>query len=168
MKKIITVLSLAFILSGCGITESVSNANSENAPAGNSALAESSHTAISNDTLVIEERFFVFWMWDIVFNSDNYLGRTIQYEGMFRTLHWDDGYLHQVFRYTEGCCGPDGIIGLEVRLDSIDIEPFPDGAWVEVAGILEEFVEGGRTFVRLEVISIIEMDERGAEFVTAG
>lgn len=156
------IFALSFILSGCEArVGSVSDVSFDNA-------SEMVQAEDYNDVFVIEERFFVFRMWDIMFNSDDYLGRTIKYEGMFRTTEWDGGYLHKVYRFTDGCCGPDGIIGLEIRLDGVGIEPFSNGAWVEVIGILEEFVENSHTFLRLEVISIIEMDERGAEFVTAG
>jgi len=46
------------------------------------------------------------------------------------------------------------------------ITPVPDGAWVEVTGILERSQGDGIQHVRLRVISILELDERGTELVS--
>jgi len=120
------------------------------------------------DVLEIDEQSFVLRMMDVFFSPDDYLGRTIRYEGLFRTLDIPVvGYIHQVYRYTLGCCGPDGVIGLDVRLDRANVEPFNDGAWVRVEGVLEEFSEMGQTLLRLDVVLIEELEERGLEFVTA-
>ncbi|MCL2673962.1 MAG: lipoprotein [Defluviitaleaceae bacterium] len=144
MRKIIALTLAVFLLSGC-----------------NAAVSD------DDNVFVIDEQFFVLRMLDIVFSHNEFLGQTIRYEGMFRTVDVPTiGDVYQVYRYTDGCCGPDGIIGLQVRLDSADIEPLPTGTWVEVTGILEEFEHQGRTFLRLEVTSLIEMDDRGEEFVT--
>jgi len=92
--------------------------------------------ANSEDVLVIGERFFVTEIMEIYLNSDDYLGRTIQYEGLFRTAYWETQgiYFHYVSRRTYGCCGDDGIVGFEVYLDGA--EPFSDNACVEVFGVL--------------------------------
>ena len=144
MRKIVIFLLIAFLLTGC-----------------NAAADDSS------DMLVIDEQFFVMRMLDIVFSPHEFLGQTIRYEGIFRAIDIPDvGELHQVYRYTEGCCGPDGIVGLQVWLENTDIEPFPNGTWVQVTGVLEEFEHQGRMFLRLDTISLIELSERGEEFVT--
>jgi len=115
-----------------------------------------------NEVHEITERFFAMQFFEISINTEEFLGRTIRYEGMFITHYWEytDEYFHLVYRYTEGCCNPVEPLGLEVYLDGID--PLPDGAWVEVTGILERFDYG---FLRLAVTSLIEKEERGAEFV---
>jgi len=126
-------------------------------------------TACTNieDVLVIGERFFVAEITEIYLNSDDYLGRVIQYKGLFRTAYWETRgiYFHYVSRRTYGCCGDDGIVGFEVYLDGV--EPFPDNTWVEVIGVLEEFELSGGSYLRLVVTSIRELTERGAEFVYA-
>ena len=145
MKKIMGIFVLIFLLSSCD-------------------------TADPNDILVIEERFFINRMNDIVFNLDSYIGTTIRYEGVFRTLEWPEsqiGYFHQVYRYVEGCCGPDGVLGLDVRLNYVDIEPFEDSAWVRVTGVIGSFEEGGRTFPRVNVTHIEELEERGNDFISS-
>jgi len=116
--------------------------------------------------LEIGERFFVEQMTDINMNADDHIGRVIRYEGMFRTIHWPatgEDY-HMVLRRTLGCCGDDGVIGYEVYLGGI--APFEEDAWVEVTGMLEWYEVGGLRFLRVVASSVIELDERGEEFVT--
>lgn len=113
----------------------------------------------------ITERFFAMQFFEMSMNSDDFIGRTIRYEGMFTTNYWEptSEYFHFVYRYTDGCCGPVEPLGLEVYLGNI--EPLADNAWVEVTGVLERFQEGGQSFLRLNVTSLIEKEERGSEFV---
>jgi len=143
MKKLLIVLILLVLLVGCSDSGSG-----------------------DGDIIEIGERFFVTQITDINMNASNYIGRTIQYEGVFRSLSWaatgEDYYM--VIRNTLGCCGDDGVVGYEVYLG--DIEPFSDNAWVQVTGVLEWYEVGDMRFLRVVATSIREMDERGAEFVT--
>jgi len=112
----------------------------------------------------IEERFFLTQVNYIRRNADEYVGRTIRYEGMFQTFYWPTtGEFHMVLRNTLGCCGDDGIVGYEVYLG--DIEPLPANTWVEVVGMLEWYEVDGLRQLRVVASSITEMDERGAEVV---
>ena len=148
MKKIlllfVSVLLLASLLAGCG-----------GDPAG-AGIVE------------IRERFFVREIHAINMNADEYVGRTVKYEGLFQSFYWAETgeYFFQVYRYVFDCCGTDKAAGFEVYLG--DIAPLPDGAWVEVIGVLEwyEVVEGS-PFLRVAAISVRELDERGAETVMA-
>jgi len=112
----------------------------------------------SDDTVVISERFFAQEMQEVVFNHNQYLGRTIHLEGMFRTIPWEGIDRFLVMRYVEGCCGPEPF-GFEVVLG--DFSPFSHDAWVEVTGILA-MVDG---FLVLEVSAINELEVRGLELV---
>ena len=115
----------------------------------------------------IRDRFFITQVMDIHINADEYVGRTIRYEGIFLTTHWaatGEDY-HQVIRYVDDCCGDGGIIGFMIYLG--DIEPLPDDAWVEVTGVLEWFEIGGFRFPRLAAVSVTEMSERGEEIVSS-
>jgi len=115
----------------------------------------------------ISERFFVLQSNEILLNRADYLGRTIQYEGMFRSVHWPptDQYYHYVIRYTDDCCGAGGMVGFEVRLTG-DMQPLEHDAWAKVIGVLEEYVaEDGITYLRVALIELIELEERGEEFV---
>ena len=113
----------------------------------------------------IRERFFVTQMHDIFFNSSRYLGRTIRYEGIFSTIDSGGRTYGYVIRHTHGCCGPDGMIGFAALLN--DIEPLPGNTWVEITGVLIEYMEeaGLTPILMLDAVSIIEMAERGMEFV---
>lgn len=115
----------------------------------------------SDDVIEIGERFFVTQFEDIVLNANRYLGRTIRYEGAFQSFFWEPTgeQLYFALRFTQGCCS-DEPIGFELYLD--DIEPVADNTWVEITGVLEEYGEG---FLRLQVISLTEPAERGAERV---
>jgi len=133
MKKLILVFAFIFILTGCANDEEV---------------------------IMISERFFSNQMQEIFFNHQQYLGSTIQYEGMFRTMvtrYGDEFFM--VYRYMFGCCGEE-IMGLEVDMNGF--MPFADNAWVEVRGVLD-MDEG---FLVLRTIFIEEMAERGAELVS--
>ena len=117
----------------------------------------------ADDVIEIGEQFFVAQILEIYMAADSYQGQTIRYQGMFWSLDRDqDQFSHYVTRETESCCGPGGIIGFEVLLDDLDIEPFANYAWVEVTGVLLEPQPG---WLRLQVIEIVELEERGAEFV---
>jgi len=143
MKKILIILLIVLLLAGCS-------------------------GGGGNDDGVVEisERFFITEMMHINRNAEDYVGRTVRYEGMFRTLHWaatGENYF-MVLRNVMDCCGDDGIIGYEVYLG--DIAPLPDNAWVEITGVLEWYeVGGGMQFLRVIATSLRELDVRGAEFV---
>jgi len=142
MKKTMVIFALAFvlILSACG---------------------EGSSAGGDSDIIVIGERFFVNQVVEIVVNANQYMGRTIQFEGIFRAIsNSQTGDSHFfVMRYTMGCCGIE-MVGLELIME--DGVPFGDDAWVEVTGVLER--RDGLPMLR--VTAITEMDERGSEFVS--
>jgi len=136
MGKIVGVFALAVILAGCG------NRSDDN-------------------ILVIGDRFFVQQVHDIFLNTSQFLGWTIQYEGIFRIIHWSHGDdFHVVMRYTISCCG-EVPIGFFILLpDSLSLFP-PDHAWVKLTGVLEEYND----FLVIRATSLIEMEERGSDFV---
>jgi len=110
--------------------------------------------------IVIGERFFVNQFMEIMLNQQLYMGRNLQFEGMFFTTNFDGRDFHLVYRYTIGCCGEEPI-GLVVDLG--DFEPFADDAWVEVFGSLDFDYNAG--LLTLRVLSIRELDERGSPVV---
>ena len=118
------------------------------------------------DVVFIRDRFFMTETLHIIINSNEYLGRTIRYEGLFREFVSPStgNSFYAVIRTTPGCCGDDGIIGFEVYMG--DIKPFEQDAWVEITGVLDMFESGGFEFPALRAVSIRELDVRGQEFVT--
>ena len=138
MKKIAGLFALLVILAGC------SRSN-------------------DGDVLVIGDRFFVHQVHSILLNPPRYLGRTIQYEGIFRAVRWRGaGEDHIVMRYTMGCCGEEPV-GFFVLL-SDELSPFPpDQAWVQITGLVE--IHEGSLMIR--ATSLVQRDERGARMVAS-
>jgi len=137
MKKMAGVLALAVILGACGMGS-------------------------DDGIIVIGDRFFVLQMHDIFLNRQQHLGRTIQYEGIFRTIYWPPtgNYYNVVMRYTLSCCG-EVPIGFDIIFSDYFFPLPPNHAWVEVTGVLEEY-DG---FLVVRAISLIEMEDRGDGFV---
>jgi len=120
--------------------------------------------ASEDDVFEISERFYVMQFMEVQFNREDFLGRTIRYEGIFGLMEWygsDSFYF--VYRNVIGCCGPEGTLGFELYMN--DKRAPEIGAWVEVTGILESFIYVDQEFLRLSVTSLIEKDERGEETV---
>lgn len=157
MKRKMLVLCLVVILlAGCGSTPS-----EDTQPPVGEDVAE------AVDVVEIPERFFSVQIHSIMLNRDEYLGRTIRYEGLFRSVFWPptEQYYHYVVRLTEDCCSPGGVIGFEVQLPD-GMEQLEHDAWALVEGVLEEYTaEDGVTYLRLALTSMEELEERGEEFV---
>ena len=137
MRKAGGILALAVILAACG-----------NGPE-------------DDGILVIGDRFFVHQVHNILLNRQEYVGRTIRFEGIFRIVRWRAaGYDYIVMRYTMGCCGEEPI-GFFLLLP-YSLYPFPpDHAWVEITGVVEIY-EGS---LMIRAISLVEKEERGARMV---
>ncbi len=132
-----------------------------------SAGAEAATAAIPFD-VEIKEKMFIAQSNDIYLNPDEYIGKTIKYEGMFMSsiMEAPDGqpYIY-VVRYGPGCCGDDGQAGFEVRWAEPGHELPADNDWVEVIGVLEWYEEFGSRYLRLDLKSMTVMETRGAELV---
>jgi uncharacterized membrane protein YcgQ (UPF0703/DUF1980 family) len=121
--------------------------------------------APENEIIKIPDDFFITNINDIYINAEDYLGKTIRYQGVYAEEQIPElnRTLRYVYRYGPGCCGNDGNVGFEVVYDG-DKYPNPDD-WVEVTGILESYTEHGADFLRLQVCRIDVLPERGEEFV---
>ncbi|MCL2572799.1 MAG: hypothetical protein FWE11_10400 [Defluviitaleaceae bacterium] len=121
-------------------------------------------TTLDTDIIEIREESFVAQFYEIIFLSEEFIGRKIRFEGIFWNVPMsEDENQYIVFRYADGCCMPMEI-GFEIVLNGI--APLPDDTWVEVTGILEEFEPfPGHIALRIDAVSIVEMNERGAEMV---
>lgn len=183
MKKILSLCFLCLLLFiGCSKAENPSEtAASPNAGTQSERLTDSTTTSaesisitdtstnsaidsVDNDMVEIKEKLFVTQTLDIYTNTEDYLGKTIKYEGIFDFYTTEDGRTYYyVIRYGPGCCGNDSTAGFEVVWDN-DYPELND--WVEVIGILESYMENGRPYLRIQVTSLRILDERGAETVT--
>jgi len=113
----------------------------------------------------IEERLFATHLSHIYVNAIDYLGRTVQLEGVFLKKWWGWPYYapfrYFVKRFVPGhCCG--GFIGFEVKWS--EKRSLPEyGSWVEATGTLGA---DSALNLYLKLSSLIVLDERGEEMVT--
>ncbi|MDR0302699.1 MAG: hypothetical protein LBI04_10360 [Treponema sp.] len=116
----------------------------------------------------IKEKMFISQVNDVYLNAEDYLGKTIKLEGIFKQeqySEWDDPYRF-VLRYGPGCCGNDGNVGFEIKWED-NTQPYPDDdSWVETTGVLKFYGDTGyMQYLYLDLISLNVLSRRGAEIV---
>ena len=173
MKKLLPLLLLCLIiLSACApVADDTAPAKSN--AAGTQAV-DAGDTGVdikvlpspdaNSDVIEISEKVFIAQTNDIYINTEDYLGKTIKYEGIFQSYYYDvtDTTYYSVIRYGPGCCGFDANAGFEVEWDG----DYPEqNDWVEAVGTLETYEEGGAQYLRLKLSSLKVLPVRGAEFV---
>ncbi|MDR2610072.1 MAG: hypothetical protein LBC58_01295 [Clostridiales Family XIII bacterium] len=166
---------LLVTLAGCGGGASESRTDDNTVGGGytgeSSSLAESAPSAgaaNASKLVNIKEKMFVAQINDIYLNPDDYIGKTIQYEGMFTTYTWDEMNMtyHMVYRASPGCCGTDGVAGFEVVWPEGSDKTLPkENDWCEVVGTLERYKENGESYLQIVMDTLTVKTERGAEFV---
>ncbi|MDR1135209.1 MAG: DUF1980 domain-containing protein [Clostridiales Family XIII bacterium] len=120
--------------------------------------------ASENGIIDIKEKMFATQINEIYLNAEDYLGKTLRYQGMFQYQLWPDTnvvYCY-VVRNGPGCCGTDSNPGFEVVWDGDS--PKADD-WVEATGVLEAYKEDGYDYLRVRLSSLDVMDVRGEETV---
>lgn len=166
MKRVAGIFLLViWILTGCSQATNDSSAMAAQAEENGASQGQQANAKSAGDIVEISERLFVSQTNDIYLNTADYLGRTIKYEGLFKTIDWEGSLYYYVIRYGPGCCGNDGEVGFEVVWDGEGEWPNEDD-WCEVVGVLEEYEENGTKYLRLVLTSLNVLDERGAESVT--
>jgi uncharacterized membrane protein YcgQ (UPF0703/DUF1980 family) len=120
-----------------------------------------------NGVIEIQEKMFISQVNDVYLNKDDYLGKTIKLEGLFKMEQGYDKSYCFVLRYGPGCCGYDGNVGFEVAWDKEEEKPYPvEDDWVEATGELKTYEEDGDLeFLYLDLISLNVLDKRGKETV---
>lgn len=146
MKKVLcVVLSLVtlFSFSACG-------------KSGSSKTTTTAAAQLTPD-VVLKESTYVTFINDIYTNSDKYLGKVIQIDGMFTyedfTSNGGKKYYY-VYRQGPGCCGNDGsMCGFEFTAANTADYPaytpkstdkFADHPWIRVTGKLTKYFEGDK------------------------
>ena len=120
------------------------------------------------DASVVEigEKMFIAQVNDIYLNADDYYGKTIKLEGVFKKSTGEEPY-YFVLRYGPGCCGNDGLVGFEVAWDKENAQPYPDDdSWVEAKGVLKSYELKGYQLSYIDLSSLNVLAKRGAETVT--
>jgi zinc transport system permease protein len=116
----------------------------------------------------IKEKMFLAQTNDVYLNPNDYLGKTIKVEGLFKREQLAGSEHCFVLRYGPGCCGSDGNAGFEVAWNRpVPPESLPPAdEWVEAVGVLSTYRENGYPYLYLALTKLSVMDFRGAEFVT--
>lgn len=117
----------------------------------------------------IKEKMFIAQCNEIYLNADDYLGKAIELEGLMSsyTDESTNTTYYMVMRLGPGCCGNDGTAGFEVIWPEENVQQYPtDNEWVRALGRLERYTEGESTYLRLVLVSLDVLEERGEEFVS--
>jgi zinc transport system permease protein len=122
--------------------------------------------AAGEKIIEIKEKMFLAQTSDVYNNPEDYLGKTIKLEGIFKREGSERQHYCFVIRYGPGCCGSDGNAGFEVAWEEgLADYPSPDD-WVEAAGVLKTYNEDGYPYLYIALSSLKRLDARGAEFVS--
>lgn len=187
-KKIIMIIILIVFLGGIGVVlANVNNKSIEKINSKNNNEIESNQTNSSNNTytktegdekvrkikekvnadtnniLEITDNFFIEQTNDIYYNLNDYLGKTIKIEGFITNYKDSNGDIcYAVTRNTPGCCGNDGVAGLDIRCE----EEYPElKTWVEVIGVIGKDKVYDDEIPAIQVTSI-KAKQEGKTFVT--
>ncbi len=119
---------------------------------------------IRTNAITISEKMFITQINDIYYNFEDYDGKVIIVEGLYKNLVFGDKSFPSVYRTGPGCCGNDGWAGFLLQYD----KPFPnEDDWIEVIGKPFLVKEGVYVDLFLDVNEInVKNDDRGSDFVT--
>jgi uncharacterized membrane protein YcgQ (UPF0703/DUF1980 family) len=125
--------------------------------------------AAQDGVLEIRDKLFIAQTNEIYVNAKDYIGCKIKYQGVFGRYVQADGDIknYYVIRYGPGCCGNDAYVGFEVVLDGdpADTDYPQENDWVDVLGTLEEYEYEGEKTLRIRLLSLKVLQERGVETV---
>jgi uncharacterized membrane protein YcgQ (UPF0703/DUF1980 family) len=165
------------LVTGCGVKKAGVKKNtagtlSVSLPAATAQKAATKNAADTGETMIeIKEKMFIAQTNEIYLNPEDYLGKTIKLQGLFKSEQYPGAAAPYCFvlRYGPGCCGNDGNAGFEVAWDQRYTlktpYPTPDD-WVEATGVLSTYEEDGFPYFYLALASLTVLDERGAEYVS--
>jgi uncharacterized membrane protein YcgQ (UPF0703/DUF1980 family) len=125
-------------------------------------------TSVSNNNIIeIREKMFISQVNDVYLNADDYLGKTIKLEGIFKKEQGYEKSYCFVLRYGPGCCGADGNVGFEIAWTNGKAKSYPAvDSWVEATGVLKTYEENGYSqYLYLDLSSLNVLSRRGAERV---
>ena len=169
MKRLMIafILCFAVLLAGCRVEAPVKQGtkNGNGTPAVNVPDSDNNDTEQVGNVVEIKEKMFVAQTNEIYVNAEDYLGKTIKYEGIFSLYIDPETNIKycSVIRYGPGCCGTDGNCGFEVIWD----KEYPEeNSWVAIEGILGQYEEYGNKYLRITLDSLEVKTERGNEYVT--
>jgi len=120
----------------------------------------------SKEVIEIKEKMFISQINDVYLNKDDYFGKKIKLEGLFKMEQGNNKEYCFVLRYGPGCCGFDGNVGFEVAWDKKQEIQYPgEDSWVEATGELKTYKEDYNEFLYLDLVSLNVLNKRGSETV---
>lgn len=123
------------------------------------------YAAGKDNIIVIKDKMFLQQVTYIYLNPKDYIGKTIKYEGIFKSYYWKEARIKKnyVLRYGPGCCANDGEVGFEIIWNGkMPVE----NDWCEVVGTFELHTqEDGWQQPSIKVQSIKVLPTRGQENV---
>jgi uncharacterized membrane protein YcgQ (UPF0703/DUF1980 family) len=171
---------MMMLITGCSAENKVVEAKQENDEQNIEVITDNSKTPVEQimdnaltdsiknadgDEIVLKDKLFIAQCNDIYLNPDEYMGKTIRWEGIYTgaTNPETNQTFKFVIRYGPGCCGNDGTAGFEILYDG---EPPKINDWVEASGKIEMIEENGEEFVAIRLSELKVLDVRGQEFVS--
>ena len=145
-------------------SESLSNTETEIASADlNVRKSTQEVNADTNNIIEITDNYFIEQTNDVYLNLNDYVGKTIKMQGLIYAYQDDNGEVcYAVVRNTPGCCGSDGLAGLDIRYNG---EYPKEDTWVEVVGVMGKDTVYGSVVPAIQITSLKET-ETGTTFVT--
>ena len=110
----------------------------------------------------ITDNYFIAQTNDVYINYDEYEGKTVRMEGYFYVYqdYTSGENYYAVIRNAPGCCGNDGLAGLDIKYDG---DYPPENTWIQVIGKISKYSEKDPTPVIL--VSSLEETPEGTGFV---
>ncbi|MDR2312966.1 MAG: metal ABC transporter permease [Spirochaetaceae bacterium] len=136
-------------------------------------------SGVQSGIIEIKEKMFIAQTNDVYLNPEDYLGKTIKLEGLFKIVSYED--MSRIFcfvlRNGPGCCGNDGSVGFEVSWPEasgvnsaaplLAEHEYPrQDQWVQAVGTLAYYEEEGYPYLYLALDSLVVKQSRGKEFVS--
>ena len=160
---VILVLFIIFIALAIKQISKKSNENAENITTSQSQTETQNTQTNVGESLEITDNYFIEQTNDVYINLNDYIGKTVKMQGLVYIYEDGNGNAyHAVVRNTPGCCGNDGLAGLDIQYDG----DYPAvNTWVEVIGIVDKYQVYNSDVPVLKITSIKETDT-GVTFVT--
>ena len=157
------LLTFTLLVPGCSGGKSAGS-DGENNPAQNTAAKD--EAAETAKVIEIKEKMFLAQVNDVYLNAEDYIGKTLKLEGLFKNADYGDSFRYFVIRYGPGCCGFDGNAGFEVLWDTEKKQYPKEDDWVEASGVLQRYEEDGFPYLYLALHSLNVLEKRGAEVLS--
>lgn len=163
MKKFIMVILLILVIGGIVFAIIKVNDKSSEIASKQEEKQEAESTTKVGKIIEITDNYFIEQTNDIYINTEDYIGKTVKIEGLVYSYNDTNGNIYYaVVRNTPGCCGNDGLAGIDIRYD----KEYPEvNTWVEVEGVIEEETVDKTKIPAVKVSSMKEKEE-GTTFVT--